>query len=123
MADGGLPHMAGIHHRIIRKGQKLLPDRTDQIRSTAVDKIRPSHRILEQGIPADQHLLLRDPEERQELKAVPLVENKHEGRDVRHVREIKPAPAANAEAGFFLSKYFSRRISLHQKNLYLCKML
>ena len=36
---------------------------------------------------------------------------------------MNPAPAANAEAGFFLSKYFSRRISPHQKNLYLCKML
>ena len=51
--------MAGIHHRIIRKGQKLLPDGTDQVRSTAVDKIRPSHRILEQGIPAEQHMFRR----------------------------------------------------------------
>ena len=40
-----------------------------------------------------QHLLLRDPEKRQQLELVLLVEDEHEGSDIGHIGKVKPTPA------------------------------
>ena len=56
ITDGGFSHVSRINLRLIRQYQQFFPDGMHQIRHTAVWKIRPSYRCLEQGVPTENYV-------------------------------------------------------------------